>query len=460
MGKLLKTFAWIITFWFYSITLAGTIDHFEIVVNPTSVKIGESIDITIKAVDKDWALVKDYVWEILIFSQSDPKAEFPWVLSENNYVFKTSDAWVVKFENAVKFTQKWVQDINVYDISNEDIFWYAEVEVWEWNVTTESWEISITYPENWITLWTNTLKVSWKTLKNHKVKITLNRDRTVDTISNPEWIFEVEVKDIPSWENSLKAELLDADEKVIWESNDILFKIETNAPSFKSIKLDPNSWEYPPETVINVELNATNWLRTVNLIVNDVLSNLSETTKAWVYTWNITTPKEDWEYRIDLIMKNELWIETKQNWIWNIIVKTPVLNSANIEDWDLNNCDDLKKELEVKNITSVKLKSKSVISWDKVEKASSYNIYKKDKTGTGMTLIENVLDNKYEIIIQGDVLDYDDFLVKAVFKDDVCDIEGNPSDMTRVQTGPKELLFMILLISLTIWVFLLRRRNA
>jgi len=56
--------------------------------------------------------------------------------------------------------------------------------------------------------------------------------------------------------------------------------------------------------------------------------------------------------------------------------------------------------LEVKNISSVKLKSKSVISWDKVEKASSYNVYKKDRSGENMTLIENVTQNQYEIIIQ------------------------------------------------------------
>jgi len=459
MKNLLKILAYMLSFWFYSLTFAWTIDHFDVQTNPSSVKVWESIDITIKALDKNGAVVKNYVWEILIFSQSDPKAEFPGVLSGNTYTFKTWDAWVVKFENAVKFTQKWTQDINVYDISNENIFGYAEVVVWEWNTTIGTWEISITYPEAWITLWKNNIKVSGKTLKNHKVKITLNKNKTFDAISDSKWAFEVEVSNIPSWENVLKATLIDADDKVIWESTDVLFKVETNIPSFKSIKLNPSLKEVTPETIINVELDATNSLTTVNLIVNDVIFTLKETSKAWTYSWSITAPKEDWEYKIDLIMKNELWTESKENWIWTIIVKTPQLNAANT--WTLEiNCDDFKKELEIKNIKVVKLKSKSVLSWDKVNKASSYNIYKKDRNWTWMTLIENILNNNYEIEIVWDIVEYDDFIVKAVFKDDVCNVEWEASSMTKVQTWPKELLFIVILISLTIWIFLLRKRSV
>jgi hypothetical protein len=78
-----------------------------------------------------------------------------------------------------------------------------------------------------------------------------------------------------------------------------------------------------------------------------------------------------------------------------------------------------------------------------------------------MTLIENVTQNQYEIIIQGDVVEYDDFAVKAVFKDDVCNVESvNYSSMTKVQTGPKEMLFVLIALSLGAGVFFIRRKAA
>jgi len=64
-------------------------------------------------------------------------------------------------------------------------------------------------------------------------------------------------------------------------------------------------------------------------------------------------------------------------------------------------------------------------------------------------------------IIQWDIVEYDEFAVKAVFKDDVCNVESSDySGMTKVQTGPKEMLFIIIALSLGAGVFFFRRKNA
>lgn len=462
MKNLLKISALFLWVSLFSFTSASGIDRFEIEVSPTKVKVGEAIDVTLKAVDKSWNVVKDYAGEVLIFSQSDKEAVFPGLLEENTYTFKAADAWVVKFENAVKFTKNGIQDVSVYDNANYDIFGYAEVEVSEWTAAAQEWEISIKYPEEWNTLWVSTLKVSGSTSKNHKVKVILNGEQNFEGISNGEWIFEIEVKDIPSGENVFIAELLDADGKTIASSKEVFFKIESSAPQFKSITLDPSETEYTSNASINVTVEATSGLTTLNLILNDMVTALSEKTSG-SYVGTITAPSAKWEYKIDIVMKNELGNETKESWVTAIKVKEVELLASTGEDTTPVevNCDDFKKELEVKNITSVKLKSKSVISWDKVEKASSYNIYKKDRMGSGMTLIENVTQNQYEIVIQWDVVEYDDFAVKAVFKDDVCNVESSDySGMTKVQTGPKEMLFILIALSLGAGAFFFRRKNA
>lgn len=461
MKNLLKLFSTFLALCFYSITLwASTIEKFDIQTAPTKVKVWESVDITVKALDKDGNVVKDYEWEVLIFSQSDPKAEFPWVLTQNTYKFKIADAGQVKFENAVKFTKAGTQDINVYDTSNEDIFWLAEVEVtavWD-KPTTE--EITIKSPENWVTLWTDSVKVSGTTLKNHKIKITLNTDKDTSTTSNADWVFESKLTWVPSWENFVVAKVLDADGKVIWESTKILFKIESNAPKFKSIKINPE-WEVAWDSVLNVSVEATNWLTDVQIILNDLAQKLTEW-KAWVYTGSINAPKDNWDYKIDVTLKNELWIESKENWAASITVKNVELAAAPIEETATGvNCDDLKKELVVGNVKLVKMKSKSVLSWDKIEKATSYNIYKKDKTSSGMVLIENITENQLEINIEWDVIAYDDFAVKAVLKNESCEIEGNDfSSMTKVQTWPREFILIILSLLMVWLIFFFRRKTV
>jgi fibronectin type 3 domain-containing protein len=45
------------------------------------------------------------------------------------------------------------------------------------------------------------------------------------------------------------------------------------------------------------------------------------------------------------------------------------------------------------------MKSKSVLSWDKLDKASSYNVYKKNRTSGQMELVQNVTEPRIEINI-------------------------------------------------------------
>jgi len=57
------------------------------------------MDLTIKAVDKNWAPVTDYQGTVLIFSNTNPEASLPIVLKDSTYTFTESDQWVRKFEN-------------------------------------------------------------------------------------------------------------------------------------------------------------------------------------------------------------------------------------------------------------------------------------------------------------------------------------------------------------------------
>ncbi|MDZ7895377.1 MAG: hypothetical protein U5M50_10695 [Sphingobium sp.] len=97
------------------------------------------------------------------------------------------------------------------------------------------------------------------------------------------------------------------------------------------------------------------------------------------------------------------------------------------------------------------MKSKSVITWDKIEKAAAYNVYKNRTTGE-LELVEKVIEPKIEINITGDIVEYDDFVIKAVLDDGKCNVESTNKEMTKVQTGPKEVLLLILAAILTAFI--------
>lgn len=446
---------------FYTTSLwVSNVEKFDIKTSPNEIKIWESTDITVEALDKDGNVVKNYEWEVLIFSQSDPKAEFPWILTQNTYKFQASDSGKVKFENGVKFTKAGTQDINVYETANENVFWVAEVKVLEGTTTSWAEEIIIKSPENGVTLWTWDIKVTGTTLKNHQIKILLNTDKQSDAISNGDGIFEYDLKWVPNWENFIIAQVLDSDGKVIWESTKTLFKIESNTPKFKSITINPE-WEVKWNTLLNVSVEANNGLSNVEIVLNDLVQKLTEDSNG-IYTGTITSPKDNWDYKIDVNLKNELGIESKQSGIATITVKNIELTAAPVVEPVTEipvNCDDFKKELIIWNLKVVKMKSKSVLSWDKLEKATSYNLYKKDKNSWSMVLIQNLMDNNVEINIEWKEIIYDDFAVKAVLKNESCEIESTDfSSMTSVQTWPKE-IYLLIFSLLFVWsIFFFRRK--
>lgn len=77
-----------------------------------------------------------------------------------------------------------------------------------------------------------------------------------------------------------------------------------------------------------------------------------------------------------------------------------------------------------------------------------------------MKLVLKCYWHKFEIAIVWEKVEYDDFhLIKAVFKDDVCNVESaDYSNMTKVQTWPGEIA--IALISLIAWgLYLVRRKD-
>ncbi len=482
---------------------AWTIDHYEVILSPDKANVWEAVDITIKAVDKAGWVIEDYDGTILVLSISDEEADFPTELSENSYTFEKIDEWSVKFENAVKFQNSWRQDIHVYNMDDDSIQWVAYIEIEESDVE-ENLDITLLSPQDWLTIWTNIVKVSWTTQKNHQVKIIVNWTREVYTTSNIDWIFEKQVWELKDWENTIKASVLNSDEVEVWTSNQVRIRVESDLPDFKSIKITP-SWEMPPETEIEVEIFSSKGLSEVRVILNDVITTLEEKTD-WIYSGKIYAPSGAGTYDIDVVLKDDLWHETKKakaeeimvieveefgsagddtdwdgvpdsednckevsnadqkdadnDWVGDACDNCITEKNSNQEDsnddgiWDaceeeeeeVEKCVDEELDLAIKWLKLTELKTKSVLSWDKVEWAWGYNIYKKVDGGDEDEFVDSVKQNSFTVNIVWDEVTYDYFKVRATWKNNCgTDVEWSFSDMVKVQTWPKEIFLIVLL---------------
>jgi hypothetical protein len=240
-----------------------------------------------------------------------------------------------------------------------------------------------------------------------------------------------------------------------------------------AIKVTPKE-NVEAKTTIKVEVLATPKLAEVSIIFNDALVKLEESEEG-SYTTDITAPLNAGEYIIDVTLKDDLGHVTNKPGAEKITVKAvevkeepvkeePVKEEPAKEEVKLEEPKDVELDAAKLEITGIKLekqKNKSILSWDEIKQASSYNIYKLDKTSGEKKLIENVKENQTTIYITGDKVEYDDFFISAVGVDkegkeqEITDL----SDMTKVQTGPAEILFL-LLVSMMLGYMIMRRRQA
>lgn len=455
---------------FFTNSYAASIDHFEVTMSPERAKIWEAIDITIEAVDTNNNIITDYKWMILVFSESDPEADFPNVLKENSYTFLASDEWQVKFENAVKFQAIWTQDIHVYELEDETVVWLVEVEISGDDMIPEV-EIEILSPENGITIWEDKVIVSWLTNKNYSVVIKINNETEVQTTSNWEWIFEETITWLRNWNNILLASILNSDWEVIWTSWETILRVESTKPRIKDLKITPE-WDLTPRQKISIEMISNKWLSEVSVVINDVIIELLEENE-WIYKATSNAPKEPWNYSVDTVLRDEIWHETKELWAETITVVAlpiPVIPPVDTTEDPTDNTEVTPtieeppveqfctKKTKITWLKLTKLKTKSILNWDSVKDTSKYNVYKKLDDGW-IELVKTVTSPVFSIDIIWDELKYEYFAIKAICNgDNDTEFEWSLSDATKIQTWPELIILWMLSIIFASLLLFYRRR--
>lgn len=111
----------------------------------------------------------------------------------------------------------------------------------------------------------------------------------------------------------------------------------------------------------------------------------------------------------------------------------------------------------ISNVGKISLKtdsSKSILSWDAVDGANGYNVYKITPDG-GYNLVQHTTEPTYTLYLSRGAVTYDDFAIKATCGDGIT--SQDYSKISRVQTGPGLIAFIIA-ISAIAGALVLRRR--
>jgi hypothetical protein len=113
---------------------------------------------------------------------------------------------------------------------------------------------------------------------------------------------------------------------------------------------------------------------------------------------------------------------------------------------------------KVSGVTVKKSGSKSIISWDKLDDAANYQIFKKDSDGE-YAMIDEVTDTTYTVNIDMSAEEevFEDFQIRATCKNGDITGEGAYSESVAVQTGPAAIAFMMLLIASGVSFILMKR---
>lgn len=301
-------------------TTVSQVDHFEISTTPESTKPWEAIDLTVKAVDKSWNVKKDYVWTIYITVENDTKATVPYI---DWYEFVPADLWQKTFSKWLSFTKTGKMKVTVIDIDNDQLEWSIDVNVWEWEATPTwagSGDITITSPDNWVTISWNKITVTWTAKKNSKVQYFLNWKELKDLEwqTDEKWAFSAEITEVTQSQNVIQVRILDGNDAVIAESSKISVSVDAWGPAFKSLTI--KEWqEAPAWSEINISANADSGLNEFMVTIWEITQPLTESTSSpWVYEGKITLPTSPADYSLDISIKNAMWKETTKKWVASI----------------------------------------------------------------------------------------------------------------------------------------------
>jgi len=236
----------------WNVVLAQTMpDSFVVDVNPSSFQPNQAVDITLKAVTSNGAVVSDYVGDVFI--------EVEWSLSPDDYVlpedgftkFESENLGIKTFSKALTIKKPGTYTIVAYDILDDTTKGEKTIIVWQ-AAAGDSAGVQITSPVvNGIeTNSSTTVLGSVPLLPNSPFQIIVNGQTLWQWVTSANGQISSIINGLSQWQNTLQIQITDGNGTIVGESDAIVFTYDPQTDdNFKWLTVQPTTtlqqWDTP-----------------------------------------------------------------------------------------------------------------------------------------------------------------------------------------------------------------------
>ena len=270
---------------------------------PATTRVGEAVDITVRAVDKDKNTVTSYRGSV-IFNTDNIGDTVP--APGKTVTFTADDNGEKKFSKGLIFKKSGKQKIYVSDVS-DDIMGEATIMVdAAAAMTTSTTDASVTIitPESGTKITGDMVMVSGKTRKNSKITLSLNGQDAGTVVSDDSGIFTKNITGLTQENNILVANLIDGTSTTIASSPEIRFGRVLTSASTYGVTIFPASTVEASSPIV-ITIDATPGLAELTVSLDGSILTAKEGT-AGKYIVNTVAPQKSGVYKLPLTQKDSL----------------------------------------------------------------------------------------------------------------------------------------------------------
>lgn len=352
---------------------SGPIASFEITGLPTTVQSAATQSVNVRAIDANGETVSDYTGTIR-FSSSDSQATLP-----NDYSFKAEDQGSHNFSLGVKLLSPGLQTITVTDINQFTISGDAGTTV------STSGNNSNDFDSDFVdndferegdfvlispasgSYSSNTINVEGEADYGNTAVLYINDEEAGRTEVEFENTFSYTVQNLSDGSYELYVDIVkeEGGEETLVEQSEVeQIKIDTTAPELIDIKSESGN-ELEPNTETTLTVLSERNLNQANILFENELYELQETSTAGKYQVKLVSPSESGEYTVDVILMDALGNEVQYRDQLTLKV------SANAEEAPS------EEPIEaVSGLTAFPLEEAVMLSWESPEGGSAISYYR------------------------------------------------------------------------------------
>ncbi len=217
----------------FSATAAADVSSFVVQVSPTTVNVNEALDLTVRAIDANGNVVKDYAWDIfidLVATNSPIDSQDYTLPSDGIYTFVASDQWVKTFSKGLVVKKSGTFTIKVSEIINDTIRGETTLVVNGAGQSSALGTVTVSSPSQGSTETNQTINVVGNSsLRNSPLEIYINGIRAKQDITSSNGDFNVYVTNLEAGENTLQVKIVDIDGNEVAISSQVTFTYQPSA---------------------------------------------------------------------------------------------------------------------------------------------------------------------------------------------------------------------------------------